>query len=184
MTPEQIFGEILNHMVKGLMVHEQLANYYDFLGFQGYRQCHEYHFLIESKSYRKLCHYYTKKYNQVLPEFRFETPDVIPTSWRGYYRQQVDSQTKQKAVRDGLDLWVNWEEDTCALYEQMYKELSNLGEYAASIKVSDLIKEVECELQKAEQYRLNKLSIDYDMNTIIEEQKSLHNKYETKCKEV
>ena len=51
MTVEQIFSEIINHMVKGLMVHEHLANYYDFLGLQGYRQCHEYHYKEESCSY-------------------------------------------------------------------------------------------------------------------------------------
>lgn len=184
MTPEEIFTKILNHMVKGLMVHEQLANYYDFLGLQGYRRCHEYHFLSESRCYRKLYHYYIKKYNKLLPEFRFENPNIIPQDWLAYYRQQVNMKTKRSAVKEGLDQWIKWEGSTCTLYEKMYKELIDLGEFAAAEEISKLIKEVEEELQTAEQYQLNKLSIDYDMTSIIEEQKSLHNKYKEMCKEV
>ena len=66
----------------------------------------------------------------------------------------------------------------------MYKELIDLGEFAAAAEICNLIKEVEEELQTAEKYQLNKLSIDYDMNVIIEEQKSLHKKYKEMCKEV
>lgn len=183
MTPEEIFTKVLNHMMKGLMVHEQLANYYDFLGLQGYRQCHEYHFLTESRSYRKLYHYYIKKYNQLLPEFKFDNPNIIPQDWIGYYRQQVDIKTKQKAVEEGLNQWVKWEGSTCTLYEKMYKELIDMEEFAAATKIQHLLEDVEEELQTAEQYQLNKLSVNYDMTIVLEEQKSLHYKYKKMIKE-
>ena len=47
MTCEEIFTNLAEHQIKGMMVHEQLANYYDFLGLPGYRNCHEYHFMKE-----------------------------------------------------------------------------------------------------------------------------------------
>ena len=35
MTVEEIYAELSAHMIKGIMMHEQLANYYDFLGLEG-----------------------------------------------------------------------------------------------------------------------------------------------------
>lgn len=183
MTTEEIFKTILERMVKGLMVHEQLANYYDFLGLQGYRRCHEYHYIKENEGYRKMSHYYIKKYNMLMPEFRFDNPEIIPSSWYGYHRQEVDTKTKRQAVQDGLNEWVKWEGATCTLYEKMYKELIDIGEFAAAAKICELITEVEHELQTAEKYQLNKIAVDYDMNIIIEEQKPLHCKYKKMIKE-
>ena len=44
MTIEEIFGRISQHMIRGMMTHDQLASYYDFLGLRGYKRCHEYHY--------------------------------------------------------------------------------------------------------------------------------------------
>ncbi len=184
-TVEDIFKEILGHMLKGLMFHEQSANYYDFLGLEGYKRCHEYHFFDESHSYRKLYHYYIKKYNQLLPPLPFENPDVVPQSWLGYRRQDVDSKTKRAAVKDGLDSWVQWEKDTCKLYQKKCQELDSLGEVGASCKLKKILCEVEKELQTAEKYQLYKMASDYDINVIIDEQKPFHHKYkELMMKEV
>ena len=45
MTIKEIYAQIAEHMIKGMMIHEQLANYYDFLGLKGYKRCHEYHYM-------------------------------------------------------------------------------------------------------------------------------------------
>lgn len=184
MTPEEIFSQIIEHMIKGLMVHEQLANYYDFLGLQGYKKCHEYHFFEESKTYRKMYHYYIKKYNRLLPETRFENPEVIPKSWLNYYRQDVDMKTKKNAIEIGLNEWIQWETDTTTLYQRLYKELMDCGEVAAAAMLQKVICDVEEELQTVEKYQLNKISMNYDMTEIIGEQKAIHKKYCCKIKEV
>lgn len=182
MTIEEIFSGIAEHMVKGLMVHEQLANYYDFLGLQGYKKCHECHFFEESKTYRKLCHYYIKTYNKLIPEMRFENPEVIPVSWYQYTRQDVDIKTKRNAVQTGLNKWVSWERSTLTMYQKMYKQLIELGEIAAAGMLMCIINDVQNELQTAEKYQLNKVAIDYDMAEIINEQKILHHKYKNMIK--
>lgn len=183
MKTEEIFKQIFTRMIKGLMVHEQFANYYDFLGLQGYRRCHEYHYVKENESYRKLSHYYIKKYNMLMIETSFDNPKIIPDGWYGYYRQDVDIKTKRQAVKDGLEKWVKWEKETCKLYQDMYKELINIGEVGAAAKICELIQDVEEELQIVEKYHLNKIAVDYDMTVIIEEQKPLHCKYKQMIKE-
>lgn len=170
MTHEEIFSTILNHMVKGLMVHDQLANYYDFLGMEEYQRSHEKHYLKENKSYRKLYHYYIIRYNKLIPEFRFENPNVIPASWINYSRQDVDTKTRQQAIEEGLSKWIKWEKKTFSLYQSMYQELMALGDVAGAAEVLKLVKDVEKELQQAEQYQLYKKAMNYDMPTIVQEQ--------------
>lgn len=177
MTVEEIFSKIVAHMLKGFMVHEQFANYYDFLGLDGYRQCHEHHYEEESKSYREIYHYYVTTYNKLLPNLKFENPNVVPSNWLNYTRQDVDTKTKRIAIQDGLNKWVEWEKDTKHLYQTMYQELMNIGEVGAACKIMELICDVSEELKTAEQYQLNKIATNYDIVDIIEEQKILHKKY-------
>ena len=54
MTSEEIFSHLSSHMIKGLMIHDQLASAYKFLNLCGYSKCHEYHYFEESRTYRCL----------------------------------------------------------------------------------------------------------------------------------
>jgi hypothetical protein len=86
-------------------------------------------------------------------------------------------------VKEGLEKWVAWERSTKSLYERMYTELTGKGEVAARKIVEDLICDVSEELEKAEQYHLNKKAIDFDIVSIIEEQNAIHDKYGCKMRE-
>lgn len=180
MTVEEIFRDISGHMLKGLMTHEELANYYDFLGLKGYKRCHEYHFMSEMCDYRALCRYYINHYSRLIPYIEIEQPEVIPESWYSHTREDVDPSTKKNAVKSGLTSWVDWEKDTKTFYEQMYKELMDLGEVASAHMVLDLIDATDCELKKAQRYLLNKMATGFDMVDIIQEQSKKHNRYKKK----
>lgn len=180
MTVEDIYAKILQHQIKGLMIHEQLANYYDFLGLEGYKRCHEYHYFEENMTFRSVSRYFINHHNKLIPELPVENPKVIPDSWYRYTRDDVDMTTKKNAIKSGLQLWRKWETETKELYEQMYKELMNIDEVASAMKIKELICEVDKELKKVERYCLNKKAIDYDLTVIIPEQKKWHDKY--KCK--
>jgi NADH:ubiquinone oxidoreductase subunit len=182
MTVDEVYSKIASHMIKGIMFHEELANYYDFLGLKGYKRCHEYHFIDETCAYRGLCRYYINHHNKLIPHEEVEEPDVIPESWYKYTRQEVDNNTKKNAVKNGMTLWVNWEKETKQLYEQMYKELIEIGEVASAMKIKELVCDVDCELKKAERYQLNKKAVDYDLDVVIEEQNRKHDKYRKKMK--
>lgn len=182
MTVEEIFGKIAAHMVEGLMFHSQMAEYYMFLGLEGYSQCHEYHYLCETKSYHKIVTEYIKCYNKLLPTQRAEDPGLIPSGWYKYARADVDVNSKRNAIKTGIEKWVAWEKETKKLYEKMYQELMTLGEIAAAQKVLDLICDVTCELKDAEQYHLNKRATDYDMVYIIEEQDKKKDDFEKECR--
>ena len=180
MTCEEIFAKLAEHQIKGLMVHEQLANYYDFLGLSGYRDCHEYHYAKESSEYRKLCRYYVNHYNRLIPETDFNGIEVIPEIWYNHERKDVDIATKKNAIKEGLEKWVVWETKTKKLYSQMYKELIANESIASAEFLSEYIKDVDEELKEATSYWLNKEAIDYDMSVIIAEQREKEVCYSSK----
>ena len=67
MPVEEIFKEVSKHMIEGLMFHEQLSEYYLFLGLDGYSKCHDYHYLCESKAFSKLNKMFVTLFNKLLP---------------------------------------------------------------------------------------------------------------------
>lgn len=182
MELKEIYNTLAEHMINGMMLHEQMANYYDFLGLKGYKRCHEYHFLAETLNYRSLNRYFINHHNMLIPEARFDNESVIPESWYNHVRSDVDISTKQNGVKNGLTKWVEWERDTKKLYEQMYQELLDIGEVASANKIKCFVMDVDCELKKAERYWLNKEATNYNMTMIIEEQDRKHKKYKKKCK--
>lgn len=184
MTVDEIFGRVAQHMIKGTMVHEQFANYYDFLGLEGYQRMHEYHYLDETCAYRRLCRYFIEHHNRLVPKMSFENPDVIPDDWHKYKRQDVDRETKAVALRNGMQRWVDWEKETKRLYQDMYKELADMGEAASAAMVAELVSDVDEELKTVERFALEKAAMDYDMTQIAAEQADVCDMYEKKLKEV
>ena len=86
---EEIFHELANHMMKGILLHQELIHYYDFLHLCGYKKCHEYHYLEENQGYRKLYHYYVKHYNKLIELENVERPNIIPDSWYKHKKKML-----------------------------------------------------------------------------------------------
>ena len=183
MTVDEIFSELSAHMIKGMMTHEQLANYYDFLNLRGYKRCHEYRYLKESVEYRKLCRYYINHYNKLIPYRDVGNPDIIPDSWYRYSRQDVDASIKRTGVKNGIEAWVKWERETKDLYQERYADLMKLGEVAAAEKLAKYIHEVDCELKQAERKMQTLSTIGYDVLQIEYEQDCLHDRYRHKMED-
>lgn len=80
MTVEEIFSDLTAHMVKGLMVHDQMMHYYLFLDLKGYAKCHEYHYYCENKNYDKTIWHYSKYHKKLIKSQKINNPDLIPQS--------------------------------------------------------------------------------------------------------
>ena len=149
MTVEEIFSQVAQHMIEGLMTHSQLCDYFNFLGLKGFAKCHEYHYFCENGDYKEIAWYYMEHYNKLLLDLPFKNPGVIPENWFNYTRQQVDAATRHNFIQVGLEKWVKWEQETKALYEKMYNELCGMGEVAAALALSKYITSVDEELAEA-----------------------------------
>lgn len=183
MTVSEIFGSIIKHMIEGFMIHEELANYYDFLNLKGYKRCHEYHYYCESKAYRKLYSYYVNHYNKLVQHDDPEAPHSIPMNWFNHERKDVDVSTKRSAVKTAVEAWVSWESETKDFYQKMFSELMKIDEIASAKKVMCLICDVNKELKMAENRLLTLKTVDYDISYILQEQHALHAKFKAKINE-
>ena len=177
MVYSEIFSDLSAHFIKGMMVHDQMADYYDFLSLRGYKRCHEYHFKKESCNYRKLHRFYLNHYNKLVLEKSVSDPKIIPESWFRYSREEVDVQTKKDAVRDGVAKWIKWETETLNKLKQAQLDLYDEGEVASALFINKFIKDVERELKYAKRKQIELATVDYDMPYILEEQKRIHDKY-------
>lgn len=169
-------------MIKGIMVHEQLADYYDFLGLYGYKCCHEHHFIEESLNFRDFSCYYINHFNRLVTETYPNNPKVIPESWYRYTRHDVDPSTRKTAVKTGITTWIEWEESTKDLYEEFISELYTVGTASDIHKFTELLTCVDKELTAATEELLKLRSVEFDMGYIVSEQECLLHKYSKKSK--
>ena len=170
MTVEEIGGLIAQKMLQGTMIHEQLINYYNFLGLKGYQKCHEYHYEEESSAYIKFMCYFINHYNKLLPKYSFESltaPVIIPDNWYGYNREDVDISTKRNAVKNGLEKWISWEKEVKHFLQETYSELININQIALAIEINENIKDVDRELKHAQLKYLEIKATDFDMSVIV-----------------
>lgn len=170
MTVDEIFRDISKHQLTGVMFHDQMTDYFDFLNLHGYKKMQEYHAQEEMKGFRKIHTYFLNHFNKLVRDSSFENPKAIPEGWYEHKRQDVDVNTKRNAVKDAFNKWAKWESDTKKFYSEMYKALCDLNEIAAAQKVLCLVEDVDDELKWVERKQIELKSTDYAVDFIIDEQ--------------
>lgn len=177
MTVEEIFSKLATHMAEGVMTHDLFVQAYDFLGLYGFSKCHEYHYIDEVKGYTELLHYYSTHYHKLLTIEDFPKPNIISQTWYKYTTMAVDTNTKRQAIQTMMKKWVEWEQETKKLYQEMYSELCKINEIAAADKIKCYIQDVSKELKYAEKKLIKFETISYDINMIMDWQQPIYNKF-------
>lgn len=180
---EAIFSEINARMIAALMFHDQMSDYFDFLGMKGYKRLHEYQYFAESLERKKLNQYYINHHSKLIPDTYSGQVAMIPENWQAANRISVGKSTKQKGIEDGFNQYHEWESETKNLYERYSSRLREMGAVADAIMVEKLVEDVDKELKKMERIIIDLISSGYDMVYITESQQGIHDKYKTKmCK--
>lgn len=179
---DDVFAEINARQIAALMMHDQMADYFDFLGLSGYKRLHLYQYFTESKERRDVVHYYINHHGKLIPD-RFEgNVQMIPESWRSANRMSVGKSTKQKAVEDGFSVYLGWEQATKDVYQKYATALREQGYVADAIFVDRLVEDVDNELERLERIITDLITSGYDPVYILESQKELHDKYKKKMR--
>ena len=87
MTVSEVFGKIDAHMKEGMIFHDKMAEYYDFLGLMGFKRLHEYRFFSESAAMRGVNRYYINHFNRLVEESEMEPKNAIPGACDGATRK-------------------------------------------------------------------------------------------------
>ena len=180
MEVQEIFQGLSERKIKGVMYHDYMVDYFNFLNLHGYKRMHEYHAKHEMKGFRKLHRYYIDHYNKLVPDIRFENEEYIPASWYNYERKDVDVSTKRNAVKEAFEKWESWEHETKKYFEQIYNELLDMNEVDSAREVCKMIKDVSCELKWVQRKKIELASADYSMEHILSEQQLYHDFYKKK----
>lgn len=181
---EAIFSEINARMIAALMFHDQMSDYFDFLGMKGYKKLHEYQYFSESLERKKLNQYYINHHSKLIPDTYSGQVAMIPENWQSANRISVGKSTKQKGIEDGFNQYREWESDTKNLYEHYSSRLREMGAVADAIVVEKLVEDVDNELKKLERIIIDLISSGYDMVYITESQQEIRNKYKAKMCEI
>ena len=181
---ESIFSEINARMIAALMFHDQMSDYFDFLGMKGYKRLHEYQYFAESMERKKINQYYINHHNKLIPNTYSGQVAVIPENWQTANRISVGKSTKQKGIEDGFNQYHEWESETKGLYEHYSSRLREMGAVADAIMVEKLVEDVDNELKKLERIIVDLISSGYDMVYITESQQGIHDKYKAKMSEI
>lgn len=171
MDIDGIFAKIASHMIKGMMIHNELTNYYAFLGLDGYRKFQRRRFIEESKSFLDLNEFYIKATGKLIPNVKIDIPSVIPQNVYRYNREDISGNDIRNAVKTTTKMWVDWEKETKQLYEDCYMSLINdNGAVFVASKVKELINDVGAELEEAVSFWMSKKASDFSIEVILQEQ--------------
>ncbi len=170
LTIEEIFNKLSAHALEGIMLHNDFANYFAFVGLHGYEAIQNERFMDESESYSKLQKFYINTYSKILKQQPLQYESFIPTNIYGRSSQDVAANMVRQCVKSVAEKWVAWETETKELYEEMYIELMNQSEVQAALFISSIISDVTNELNFARVFLANTQMSNYDIIYILEEQ--------------
>ena len=170
LTIEEIFNKLSAHALEGIMLHNDFANYFAFVGLHGYEAMQSERFMDESESYSKLQKFYINTYSKILKQQPLQYESFIPTNIYGRSSQDVAANMVRQCVKSVAEKWVAWETETKELYEEMYIELMNHSEVQTALFISSIISDVTNELNFAKVFLANTQMSNYDIVYILEEQ--------------
>jgi hypothetical protein len=180
----EIYTEINRRQIAALMIHSQMANYFDFLGLHGYKRLHEYQYYAEMAENRLINRYYINHHNQLIEDADVGEVSVIPAAWYKADRMVVGKSTKQKAVEDAFTQYRAWEVETKEVYEHYAVRLREIGKEADALRIDCLVKDVDRELKKLDRMMIDLISTGYDIVYIVDSQHDIHEKYRKKTEKV
>lgn len=181
---EEIYDTVGERMCLATDFHSQLADFFCFLGLQGFKRMCEYQYMKECAGLRKVHRRYIDHHHRVIPPdsgvYAGEKPDIIPDEWTRYTTQDIDDSVIPKFVRMALTKYYKWEMETKEILTEQCERLMAMNAYADYEYLKELLQDVEKEIKKVMRLyeRLN--GTGYDVTAIHGMQDTYHEKYKKK----
>lgn len=177
---EEVYMKLDEHMQKALNFHEQLADYFCFLGLQGFKRKLECQYMDECANKRKLHHKYINLHQKLIPLRQAQFQQMIPRDWSKYTTNDVNDSVLPKFVKSAMEQYKQWEHETKELYEEQWQKCMNNGMGADAEYISKLIQDVTKELKEINRMCEQLNGTGYDVIAIHSVQDKYHEKYKNK----
>ena len=183
-SEDEIFDTIVEHLTKGVKFHDKMMDLYGFLGLYGFKKMHEYQYYSESMLRRKVKCYVLDHMNFMVQDSCDEDGlNFIPQSWYGYSRHDITPEARKQYIGPSFQGYKQWEEETKELLSYCANELMYMGKISDFNEITEMVKDVEKEIERLEHLMLKLKSVDFDMQYMMDMQESLCEEYEDKLEE-
>lgn len=136
---EKVFCRIKSRSVKGLMIHNDLFEYFTYLGLQGFACEQRCRYIDESIEYVYMEEWYINHYGTFIPETDFVIEKIIPDSLRSHGREMLSNDEVLTDVFNALTDWTSWEFDNKVGLEEDYCLLVASGDICGAKFILDRI---------------------------------------------
>lgn len=177
---EDVYCAISEHMAKAISFHEQLADYFCFLGLHGYKKMLEYQYMDECEAKRHLHKRYIDQHHKIIIPKEVHAPMLIPKDWSKYKTTDIDDSLIPKFVKSALDEYKKWEEQTKEFLKEQCAILMETNMIPDYEYVKEMIVDVEHELKKIRRMTDSLNGTGYDVTMIHGSQDKYYDEYKKK----
>lgn len=168
MSEKDIFADVLRNILEGLMFHNQMIMYFDYMGLTGLADLQRCRFRDENKEMMHLQRYFVECYGTVPNEANVEARNYIPMEWQSDDRALLRAEQKRDFVKFGIETWKDWEDKSKARYSKAYFDLSDVQDAGGTERLGLLVQSVEQELRYVSGLMDRLRGCDYDMIAVVE----------------
>lgn len=175
----QLMSEINNNYHMAIAVHREIADCFWFIYMPGYALWHEYQFLTESCTQRKLKRYITSTYHVFTPDKLPMSANITEPLLGGKNRKSLKMEDNWKMIKELFRIYQQWEESALQDNQQIAAKILANGDVSTFNFVSDeIIKDVKAELDYVTDKIIELNAMDWDMSQIVAEQPDYFERYE------
>lgn len=176
MTVHEIFTTLANRMVGAIMLHTQLTELYVFIDLIPDARKQESQLLDETHGYCELNKHYIQHHHNFL--FADNPPQVELLNLPVFKKESFELTPEDKArlIQYGMDEWIKWEQESKVIYEDAYRNLTDISEVASADFILKYVNDVNRELKDAEILFRCRDGINWDLPTIYDKQTRLGKK--------
>ena len=169
-----LLEQVNKRYIEATSFHCNQANVFHYLALGGFNALHEYQYICESLTQRKIKRFIISTYHQLKPDEVIE--DFKPQT-QNKLRLDLTSTDVWQCVKNCFIEYRKWESSTLEYYESITKQLSGSGDIIGYDFVKTLAIEVHAELTHLTDMILGYNAIEWDLSQITDDQDTLLERY-------
>lgn len=170
MTLHEIYSALGNRMVGAMMIHSQLVQIFAFVDLLPDMRKQENQLQEETHGLSELCKYYIQHHHNILVADNPPQIDILNLGLLKKSSNELTSEDKAYLIKYAMKEWIDWERDSKVLYEDSYRNLTDISEVASAEFVMRFIRDVDYELKEAERIFRVREGINWDLPAIYDKQ--------------
>ncbi|MEG0431037.1 MAG: hypothetical protein RR420_05440 [Anaerovoracaceae bacterium] len=115
-SKDLLFNKIMGHQLKGIMIHNDLANLSGFYGLHNFQKWHMCRVQEETEDHLKTQSHYILYHEKMPVPDKPSIPSLIPHEAYSKRTREMTGDMRKKFVYEMMEKWKSWEEETIELH--------------------------------------------------------------------